>query len=215
MIAIELGVRDLNKRSLTNNSIKIFSDSQPVLKALSSKRVDSRLVWNCIHLLNELRTRDKDSVAATPDTAKKSPPVPIEKTATTPSFDGVDNIEFIDQSAPADVGEHLKGYLTVSADTEVDTKKNDELFRVPSAATTKQTKAKLRPKANGSKKKGKKDKIKPVSSAEHENSGCPDNATKTRSSGKAPPREVTTKIRTVTTDTESTKVVTTTTSLNR
>lgn len=74
-----------------------------------------------------------------------------------------------------------------------------------------------RPKTNGSKKKGKKDKVKPMVCIEVCPNPVDSNAQAKNKLGKdrASSRDTVTRIRTVTTDTETTKFVTTTTSLNR
>lgn len=116
-----------------------------------------------------------------------------------------------------------KGYHTIDTDLEakvtskVASSTDEDVFKTP---PNKQQKTKLRPKTNGNKKKGKRDKVKPAASVEFlpesgENIGRVKQGTTRSGSEKTPPRETITSIRTVTTDTETTKIVTTTTSLNR
>ncbi|KAJ8913107.1 hypothetical protein NQ315_000564 [Exocentrus adspersus] len=52
--AIELCQRELEKRGPNRRSIKIFSDSQAALKALSSYRCTSKAVWNCQQTLSRV-----------------------------------------------------------------------------------------------------------------------------------------------------------------
>lgn len=139
------------------------------------------------------------------------------------AFDKIDNIEFIDQVPPDVADPKSKGYHTIDTDldTRVTTKlassTDEDVFKTP---PNKQQKTKLRPKTNSNKKKGKRDKVKPAVSVEFlpdsgENVGRARQGSTRVGSEKTPPREAVTTIRTVTTDTETTKIVTTTTSLNR
>ncbi|KAG5894182.1 hypothetical protein JTB14_037752 [Gonioctena quinquepunctata] len=152
---------------------------------------------------------------------------PIEGSVSTPekqtSFDKIDNIEFIDQTTPTDAGSlATKGYHTIDTDSEQKntikhtSSTDDDVFKTP---PSKHQKIKVRPKASSNKKKTKKDKVKPIGNIElspERTESTTKKMDKTKNvREKTPPKEMITKIRTVTTDSETTKIVTTTTSLNR
>uniref|UniRef100_A0A6P7GAD5 Uncharacterized protein LOC114339646 n=1 Tax=Diabrotica virgifera virgifera TaxID=50390 RepID=A0A6P7GAD5_DIAVI len=154
---------------------------------------------------------------------------PIKGSVPTPDalssvFDKIDNIEFIDQVTPSDINNlNYKGYHTIDTNQENIVKTSpgdDEVFKT---LPGKQQKSKVRTKANGNKKKTKKDKVKPVVSMElsSESSDFTEGIKKSDGTGKlggkekTPQKENITTVRSTTTETETTKVVTTTTSLNR
>ncbi|XP_050302792.1 uncharacterized protein LOC126740707 [Anthonomus grandis grandis] len=119
-------------------------------------------------------------------------------------FDRIDNIEFIDQSvSPQDVSKLSKGYHTLDPDNDLNDvriRPVDDVFRTPQ---NKLQKIKVKSKTTGAKKKNKKVKAPSVEVIESE------------TGQKSPPKEQITTIKTVKTDSETTKIVTTTTSLNR
>lgn len=122
----------------------------------------------------------------------------VHQGPSTTLFDKIDNIEFIDQSASQDVSKLNKGYHTLDADADFN---EDDVFKTP---TNKLQKSKVKAKTSSSKKKTKKNK--------NLRSDTPNPET---SHKKATSGEQVTTIETVTTDIETTKIVTTTTSLNR
>ncbi|KAJ8916071.1 hypothetical protein NQ315_010939, partial [Exocentrus adspersus] len=156
---------------------------------------------------------------------------PIKGSAPTPdrltvSFDKIDNIEFIDNTSSdvVDPKNRSKGYHTIDTDHEpvratskLPLSAEEDVFKTP---PIKQQKSKLRPKANGNKKKGKRDKVKPAVGVEFvpevgESVGRARQGSTRSEAEKTPPRETITTVRSITTDAETTKIVTTTTSLNR
>ena len=59
LYAIEICVRKCLEIETTNKNIFIYSDSQAVLKSLLKYKVGSKLLWNCMCLLNELSRDNK------------------------------------------------------------------------------------------------------------------------------------------------------------
>ncbi|XP_057670128.1 uncharacterized protein LOC130902209 [Diorhabda carinulata] len=159
--------------------------------------------------------------------ADKSNLPPIKGSVPTPDTlsSVIDKIEFIDQVTPTDINNlNYKGYHTIDTNQENKTKEtspgDDDVFKTQPG---KQQKSKVKPKSNGNKKKTKKDKVKPIINMElsSETSDVIEDKKKCDSIGKSggkeklQQKENITSIRTVTTDTETTKIITTTTSLNR
>ena len=64
VFAIELCARELSNKSLVNKNISIVSDSQAALKALSSSKINSKLVWSCIGSLECLGVDNRVTVGA-------------------------------------------------------------------------------------------------------------------------------------------------------
>lgn len=64
--AIELCARENMLRNLKHKKIYIMSDSQAALKALQSRQIKSKLVWDCIQILNKLSTTNKVSIQWVP-----------------------------------------------------------------------------------------------------------------------------------------------------
>ncbi|KAJ8983507.1 hypothetical protein NQ317_005165 [Molorchus minor] len=180
----------------------------------------SRRTYNSRNFLSQL--------VSLGDWILESSNLPTIKGGVTPSerlsvaFDKIDNLEYIDQATPIDTTAlKSKGYQTIDTDLEpkvtskLGSSAEDDVFRTPS-----KQKNKIRPKLNGGKKKGKKDKVKPAVSPEVPESVGGEGGTWPRKDGskaaeKPPSKEGVRRVQTVTTDIETTKIVTTTTSLNR
>lgn len=122
----------------------------------------------------------------------------------------LDNIQFIDQSAPDLTPENLKGYRTLDEKSSYPTKLksspnsglDDDVFVTP----PQKAKIKTKTKGLGVKKKGRREKKSTENAAESSSSS---------SNGSGKKKELITRVQTITTDTETTKIVTTTSSLNR
>lgn len=141
--------------------------------------------------------------------------------AVKPLVNQIDNIEFIDQSTSHDVlpASNNKGYHTVDDKSSyprkhpLSSKKSsgsvteDDVFVTPTA----KMKTKSRTKTTANKRKLKKDKRMHSSSGELRS----DPSSSSSSGGSKGKKEIITTIRTITTDTETRKLITTTTSLNR
>lgn len=134
------------------------------------------------------------------------------------AFDKIDNIEYIDSVTPTDITNiNNKGYHTIELGDD------DKQKSTASKLSTPREKSKGgRPKTNGGKKKNKRDKPRGgVAGTVFPESSPDDKDENMRPKGRArdgrtpPPKEVVTRVKTSTVDTETTKVVTTTTSLNR
>ena len=66
MAAIQCCAKEITRQGTVNQSIAIFSDSQAALKAISSRQVNSRLVWDCLEALTELGSQNEVTLAWVP-----------------------------------------------------------------------------------------------------------------------------------------------------